>query len=287
MKPAVSLIPVRDVAYQVRTWGDPGRRALFLLHGWLDVGASFHGVAEALAGDWHVIAPDWRGYGRSGRSPGYWIPDYVADLDALLQHFSPDRPAALVGHSVGGNLCTLYTAIRPERVAALVSVEGFGFSIDAADAAPRKLRTWVAGIQKPVTAPALTPAMVAAALRQHNPGLPAERAAALAAEFIEPHGDGWRQLSDPLHRVPYPLAFREDEWLAYLRALRTPVLWVEGGSTALLQILGITADQLAVRRAAVTGLEHRVVPGCGHGVHVEQPAALAALVAEFLARRVT
>ena len=39
---------------------------LFLLHGWMDVGASFQFLVDALHGDWHVIAPDLRGFGRSG-----------------------------------------------------------------------------------------------------------------------------------------------------------------------------------------------------------------------------
>jgi pimeloyl-ACP methyl ester carboxylesterase len=37
-------------------------------------------------GDWHVIAPDWRGFGLSDytQSDTYWFPDYLADLDAML-----------------------------------------------------------------------------------------------------------------------------------------------------------------------------------------------------------
>jgi pimeloyl-ACP methyl ester carboxylesterase len=43
-----------------------------MMHGWMDVGASFQFVVDALQGDWHVIAPDWRGFGLSQRSG--WIP---------------------------------------------------------------------------------------------------------------------------------------------------------------------------------------------------------------------
>ena len=46
--------------------------------------ASFQFVVDALRGDWHVIAPDWRGCGLTAWAPGgYWFPDYYADLDAL------------------------------------------------------------------------------------------------------------------------------------------------------------------------------------------------------------
>ena len=41
----------------------------------------------ALRGGWDVYAPDWRGYGLTewGRSDSYWFPDYIADLDCLLE----------------------------------------------------------------------------------------------------------------------------------------------------------------------------------------------------------
>ena len=57
-----------------------------------------------------MLAPDWRGFGRSA-APGvdsYWFPDYVADLDALLDRISPDAPVDLVGHSMGGNVVMSY-----------------------------------------------------------------------------------------------------------------------------------------------------------------------------------
>ncbi|WP_347251177.1 alpha/beta fold hydrolase, partial [Zoogloea sp.] len=56
-----------------------------MLHGWMDVSASFQFIVDALASDWHVIAPDWRGFGRTEwRGDAYWFPDYLGDLDAIL-----------------------------------------------------------------------------------------------------------------------------------------------------------------------------------------------------------
>ena len=66
MKPSRSrFVPIRGLSYHVRTWGDPAARKLFLLHGWMDVSASFQFLVDALADDWHVLAPDWRGFGLS------------------------------------------------------------------------------------------------------------------------------------------------------------------------------------------------------------------------------
>jgi pimeloyl-ACP methyl ester carboxylesterase len=99
-----------------------------MVHGWMDVGASYQFVVDALTTDRWVVAPDWRGFGLtpSGGADSFWFPDYLADLDALLDLLSPDAPVDLVGHSMGGNVAMMYAGIRPERIRTLVNLEGFG-----------------------------------------------------------------------------------------------------------------------------------------------------------------
>ena len=105
------------------TWGDPGAPKLFLLHGWMDVGASFQFLVDAFARDWYAIAPDLRGYGRSEwQSQGYWFADYIADLEALVDAFAPGERVDLVGHSLGGNVVMMYAGARPARVRRIVSL---------------------------------------------------------------------------------------------------------------------------------------------------------------------
>ena len=144
MKPSAShTFPIRGLAYHVRTWGDAHAPSLFMLHGWMDVGASFQFLVDALRRDWYVIAPDWRGFGLSEwPDDGYWFVDYLADLDALLDLFAPDEPARLVGHSLGGNVVMLYAGVMPQRVARVVSLEGFGFPLNLRTSRPRK---WPSG----------------------------------------------------------------------------------------------------------------------------------------------
>jgi pimeloyl-ACP methyl ester carboxylesterase len=117
---------IRGLRYHVRTWGDAHSPMLFLLHGWLDVSASFQFVVDALRHEWHVIAPDWRGFGLSAWAPGgYWFPDYYADLDALLDLYRPDTPVNLVGHSMGGNVALMYAGMRPQRVAHVMAQSAY------------------------------------------------------------------------------------------------------------------------------------------------------------------
>src|SRR5690606_37160511 len=77
---------IRGLRYHVRRWGRPDAPALLMLHGWMDASASFQFLVDALEGDWQVYAPDWRGFGETAWSdaPSYWFPDYLADLDRLL-----------------------------------------------------------------------------------------------------------------------------------------------------------------------------------------------------------
>jgi pimeloyl-ACP methyl ester carboxylesterase len=128
MKPFASqFVDVRGMRHHVMTWGSEGAPLLVMLHGWMDVGASFQFLVDALARDWYVVAPDLRGFGRSEWQPqGYWFWDYVADLDVIVDRYSPRQPVRLVGHSLGGNVVMHYAGSRPERVARVVSLEGFG-----------------------------------------------------------------------------------------------------------------------------------------------------------------
>src|SRR5438477_6545842 len=108
-------VSLRGLDHQVLTWGDRSSPKLFLLHGWMDVGASFQFLIDALTRDWYAIAPDLRGFGRSAwQAQGYWFPDYVADLEALIDVFAPDETVDLIGHSLGGNIVMIYAGVRPQ-----------------------------------------------------------------------------------------------------------------------------------------------------------------------------
>ena len=84
---------VRGLACHVREWGDPAAPLVILLHGHQDASATFQFMVDAMRGDHHFVAPDWRGHGQSGWSAtGYWFQDYLADLDAFLEQITPGRP---------------------------------------------------------------------------------------------------------------------------------------------------------------------------------------------------
>jgi pimeloyl-ACP methyl ester carboxylesterase len=72
-------LTVRGHAFHVRHWGREGAPKLWMLHGWMDASPTFQFVVDALERDWHVIAPDWRGFGLTAWNSGsYYFPDYLA-----------------------------------------------------------------------------------------------------------------------------------------------------------------------------------------------------------------
>jgi pimeloyl-ACP methyl ester carboxylesterase len=295
MKPSESLaVSIRGLDYHVRVWGDVRSPALFMLHGWMDVGASFQFLVDALQREWRVIAPDWRGFGRSEwPSEGYWFADYLADLDALLDRFVADAPARLVGHSLGGNVVMLYAGIRPQRVARVVSLEGFGIPAESADAAPEKYARWLDALKNP---PSFRPyadlAAVADQLQKNNPRLKRERAEFLAAHWARTQPDGTARLdSDPRHKLPFPIVYRMEEVIAIWQRITAPVLWVAAAESFIPKWLGghpegeAPTDSLAGVRARLAHVPHGklvTIEQAGHMLHLDQAEAVAAAMEPFL-----
>jgi pimeloyl-ACP methyl ester carboxylesterase len=287
-------VDVRGLRHHVLTWGDAASEPLVMLHGWMDVAASFQFLVDALAGDWYVIAPDLRGFGRSGWQPqGYWFWDYVADLDALLERFSPGAPVRLVGHSLGGNIVMHYAGAQPDRVRAVVSLEGFGIPFETPEAAPRKLARWLAALRDPDGfRPYANLAAVADRLQKTNPRLARHRAEFLAAHWAKMLPDGHAELrSDPRHKLPFPTVYRMEEVFAVWRDIRAPVLWVAAAQSHIPRWLDahpegeMGADNPAGvdrRLAEVPGGRLITIDDAGHMLHHDQPEAVARAIEPFL-----
>ncbi len=280
------FVEIRGLRYHVRRWPHAGAPKMVLLHGWMDVSASFQFLVDALRADWDVYAPDWRGYGLTewGKSDCYWFPDYIGDLDALLLHIEKDAPANLVGHSLGGNVAALYAGIRPGRVAKFVNLEGFGLPPTRPEQAPRRYEAWLDELnERPRLRPYASFAELAGRLRKNNPRLPAERAQFLAQHWGREEGGGVVLRSDPAHKVINPLLYRYEEVRACWQQVSAPVLWVEAAESDTPKRMKMDPAQQAERRAAFPNLRHATVKEAGHMLHHDQPEAVARLIEEFLA----
>lgn len=298
-RPSTStFVSLRGCRYHLLQWGrtDASDPPLILAHGWMDVAASWQFMVDALSEDFvqqrRIIALDWRGYGLTESPPTdcYWFPDYLADLDALLDILSPGRPVDLVGHSMGGNVVMMYAGVRPERIRRLVNLEGFGMAATRPAQAPGRLAQWLDQLRQHREGaidlkPYADAAAVADRLVKTNPRLPREKAEWLARHWARPDAQGqWRILGDAAHKIVNPYLYRVEEVLETFKRITAPVLAVEASDDSLGQWWKgqYTLDEYHQRLQAVA--RHRIsrIDDAGHMLHHDQPQALARTLEAFI-----
>ncbi|MDH4449472.1 MAG: alpha/beta hydrolase [Rhodoferax sp.] len=310
------FIPIRNLSYHVQVWGEPSpdKVPLVMVHGWMDVAASYQFVVDAFSQDHYIIAPDWRGYGKTnlaagplqgedgprggqrsvgaryGQTDNYWVPDYLADLDFLLDHYAPNQPVNLVGHSMGGNVVMLYGGVRPQRIRRLVNLEGFGLPATIPAQAPGRLANWMDELKKLHSGDMDLKTYdsadgVARRLMKTNPRLGADKAAWLARHWAAENADGtWSILGDAAHKVTSAQLYRVEEVLAIHQRLSMPVLAVEAAQTSLdtWWTGQFTLAEYHERLKVVPQVEIARIDDAGHMLHHDQPEELAALIERFI-----
>ncbi|HZT01658.1 MAG TPA: alpha/beta hydrolase [Steroidobacteraceae bacterium] len=296
---------VRGLRHRVTWWGEPSEAPVVLLHGFMDCGATWQFLADCLPATWSLAAPDWRGFGHTEwAAGGYWFPDYFADLESLLDALVPHAAARVIGHSMGANIALMYGGIRPERLAWIASLEGFGLSRTRAQDAPLRYTKWLDELGQPVrNGRYRSIAQLASLLRARNPRLTLERAEFVAQAWSRPaesdssasaspgsasgpapdSGQEVELLFDPHHRLVNPVLYRREEAEACWARIGTPVLLARGdtGDDRSLH-MRTAAEEM---RAHIRNLEIVPVPGAGHMLHHEAPETLAGQIVEFDGRQ--
>src|SRR5262245_1423325 len=275
----------------VSEWGDPAARPLVLTHGMFDHGRAFDLLAPLLATRFRVIALDARGHGESDWCDSYlWIA-IVLDLVHVLHGLG--RPVCLVGHSMGGGLAIDAALLAPDSVRQLVVVDGFGpppegFLVPGASEDRRSLAERLAAFfdaRRESSAAAgvsrAYPSLDALAERRRaqNPRLTLAWLRYFVFHGARRTARGWVWKADL--RAARGFGPWRPEWLGPgWRHLRAPMLAVIGSEA---DTWGPLPEPiLATRLAHVPRLHRATVAGAGHFPHMEQPAATAALLLDFL-----
>ena len=116
-------VPVEGGTLAVYRWSGDGPLVL-AAHGITSNHRSWGLVAEALDGAATLVAPDLRGRGRSNELPGpFTVARHADDCAAVLDHLGA-ADAVVAGHSMGGFVATALATRHPQRVRALVLVDG-------------------------------------------------------------------------------------------------------------------------------------------------------------------
>ena len=290
------FVTARGLRQHLLEWGDPSltrddRPTLVMLHGWMDVAASFQFVVDAFAEDRHVVALDWRGFGASATPAAdtYFFPEYVGDLELVLDElFGRARaPIDLLGHSMGGNVAMLYAGTRPDKVRRLVNLEGFGMPRSKPSHAPGRMARWLDELRTPMQLrPYPNVEAVADRLTKTNPLLRADRAAWLAGQWSGPTGNGDERalLADANHKRMSPLNAQVDDWLELYKRITAPLLWIEGDRSDVSVWWGnrYTKAEFHERLDVVADAQRHVVGPAGHMLHHDRPEDIAGLLEAFL-----
>jgi pimeloyl-ACP methyl ester carboxylesterase len=296
-RPARSVfVTARGLRQHLLEWGDPSltrddRPTLVMLHGWMDVAASFQFVVDAFAEDRHVLALDWRGFGASDTPAAdtYFFPEYLGDLELVLdEQFGRARaPVDLLGHSMGGNVAMLYAGTRPDKVRRLVNLEGFGMPRSKPTHAPGRMAKWLDELKTPMQLRRYANVgAVADRLTKTNPLLRADRAAWLAGQWSGPTGNGDERalLADANHKRMSPLNAQVDDWLEFYKRITAPLLWIEGDRSDVSVWWGnrYTKAEFHERLNVVADAQRHVVGPAGHMLHHDRPEDIARLLEAFL-----
>ncbi len=278
-EPTCRTLDIRGVPYYINEWGDKDALPVFYLHGWADAGSTFQFVVDAMGDDRRVIAPDWRGFGRTAHQGcSYWFPDYLADLHAMIEIYAPGVAVPLIGHSMGGNIASLYAGTFPERVSALINIEGFGLKDSDPAEAPHRYRQWIeAGLTELSFSEYPAIDSLATKIARRSPGLGSARAEYVARQWaIVDENAVVRLRADAAHKLPNPVLYRRGEAEACWRCVTAPVLLVHGSKSPFADLFGSPAS------LPFPNAELAEIDAAGHMIHFEAPEQLAGLIERFL-----
>jgi pimeloyl-ACP methyl ester carboxylesterase len=289
-------VHANDLEHRVLEWAPDtsgpsaalAARTVVLVHGFMDAGGTWDLVAPELAAKGlRVLAPDMRGFGDGARAPKgsyYHFVDYVFDLADIVDALSPGEPIALVGHSMGGTISTLFAGTFPERVARLAIIEGVGPPDNPVEVGPVRMRGWIEQVRAArMRGKERATFSEEEALRRmaaNHPNVPKEVLAHRLPHLADVASDGrlaWH--FDALHRTTAPTPFFAKLFVEFAKKVTCPVLFVSGGPR------GYHPPDEDERLAAFAKLERVELPEAGHMVHWTEPAALTPLLLEHFRAR--
>ncbi len=278
-RPQDQTIDANNLSFHYREWGDArSRHALILLHDFAQTATAWEEVSIDLAREYRVIAPDQRGYGKTGRAADhdYSRASQVEDLEAIIEGLGL-RSVTLVGHGMGGANALCYAAEHPDVVTALILIE----------VAPEVLRSGIETVRRVLATGDEFASLdnVVDMYRRYYPyasNEQLERRARASTTITEDGAYAWA--FDPVFRdatqrppEPDPGQRRLQNLWDSVEHVQCPVMIVSGTETDML-----TPEAIQRLHRRIMGSRRSLIEDAGHSVPTDQPSALAQHIREFL-----
>jgi pimeloyl-ACP methyl ester carboxylesterase len=267
-------VSARGLTFHYVEWGAASAPPLLCLHGITQTAHSWDEVAADLARDYRVLCVDQRGHGDSDWAPDgdYTRQTQAADVDAITDALGLTR-VVLAGMSMGGINAITFTAAHPDKVRALIIV----------DVSPEIQARGVENIRTFIQASDVLDSFEEFVARAHqfNPRRSLDNIRSRLSYNLKQLPDGkWTWKYDTALRSPQR-GFQASALLNLwddVKAIRCPTLIIKGGESDIL-----SAESATKLQEAIPGSRLAVVPGAGHSVMGDNPAAFIAAAREFLA----
>jgi pimeloyl-ACP methyl ester carboxylesterase len=260
---------VETVRWRSREAAGTGPETVVYLHGFLSSSATWKKVLAPASAGRRAVAVDLPGFGFSDRPwPfDYTVPGQALALSRYLDARGFDR-VVLVGNSLGGAVCLIVAAIRPERVSGLVLVDSVG---------PRTRIPWgFLSLRTPLVGEAQIELLVRPIMELGLRHRLYARANRVGEETVD---DWWKPIPVPGTRRAALVAIRSNrrgfEDLPQKISAPTLVLW--GQEDRLLPV-----EEGRRLASQIRGAKLLVLPDAGHLPQEEKPREFGRAVADFL-----
>lgn len=206
---------------------------ILALHGWLDNAVSFQPLSQHLS-NYQVIALDFPGHGHSDWLPAGCDYNIWQSLGLLVQVIEQiDAPIHLVGHSMGGNIATLFAASFPDSIVSLTLIDALGPLVTDEANCAKQLRQGINDSLKPMaeskTYPSLEQAM--SSRLKVTPFFNAQTLSPIIERNMQKKHEGYVWRVDARLRRASKVRFSEAQVQAMLKDISCPTLLIKASNS--------------------------------------------------------
>ena len=248
-----------------------GDKVLVFAHGILGYWRNFYSISQAFAKDCACLLYDQRGHGLSFHKEPYSVEGLAEDLKKLLE-FLKLKPVVLVGHSLGGWVCSYLAYKEPDLVEKLIVVDSSPWPKDSAGDEIKQILSYLPeGFSSREKAREFFNQAVKKAVFSQ------ELSHFLMGSLEKKFTGSVRFLFDKKGLLQLLSAVRQLDYPSIIKALKSPVLFLRGGRSS--HFSKEDMERTGQLNPLIQGIE---IKNSGHWIHAEQPQEFIKAVKKFL-----